>query len=75
MLLTIPAGFNEEFFEALVGHISGESGLLLEIVNWNIEGQQYVCAGNVSSFLQMRISRWLILKSATRPTPAQQILR
>lgn len=35
----------------VVGLIAGESLALLEIVNYNVEGEQYVCAGTVSSLL------------------------
>jgi len=31
----------------VVEHICTSTCLVLEIVNWNVEGQQYVCAGNV----------------------------
>lgn len=34
--------------EIMVKAVAEETGLLLEIVNYNVEGQQYVCAGDVS---------------------------
>lgn len=34
--------------ETVVALISQETGVLLEIVNYNVDGQQYVCAGHVS---------------------------
>jgi len=34
---------------ALVEEISSATGLLLEVVNFNVESQQYVCAGHVSA--------------------------
>ena len=44
-------GFDEAALKYVVETIAEQSGLLLEIVNYNIEGQQYVCAGHVSFFL------------------------
>ncbi|KAF9776597.1 hypothetical protein IL306_005195 [Fusarium sp. DS 682] len=43
------AGLDEKQMEFVVKTIADETGLLLEIVNYNIRGQQYVCAGNVRS--------------------------
>jgi fatty acid synthase subunit beta len=42
-------GFSAEALNSVVKTIAHTSGLLLEIVNHNVEGQQYVCAGHVSS--------------------------
>ncbi|KAI0105038.1 enoyl reductase domain of FAS1 [Nemania sp. FL0031] len=39
--------FGVEALKALVKHIAKESGELLEIVNLNVEGDQYVCAGHI----------------------------
>lgn len=39
--------FNQAALESLVSLISSESGLLLELVNYNIASQQYVCAGHL----------------------------
>jgi malonyl CoA-acyl carrier protein transacylase len=33
--------------ELIVKTISEETGRLIEIVNYNVQGQQYVCAGDV----------------------------
>lgn len=41
-------GFTEEAFEELVAQVARETEVLLEVVNYNVEGQQYVCAGHVS---------------------------
>ncbi|KAI0195914.1 sterigmatocystin biosynthesis fatty acid synthase subunit beta [Astrocystis sublimbata] len=41
--------FNDDALKALVKHISAASGSLLEIVNLNVEGDQYVCAGHVQN--------------------------
>lgn len=40
--------FDERAFQQVVSIISQESKLLLEVVNHNIQSQQYVCAGHVS---------------------------
>lgn len=40
--------FDEAALRRLVDIIATESGKLLEIVNFNVEGEQYVCAGHVS---------------------------
>ncbi|KAL6717773.1 beta subunit of fatty acid synthetase [Lecanora helva] len=42
-------GFDETALKHVVNTIAQESGLLLEIVNYNIEGQQYVCAGHLTT--------------------------
>lgn len=39
---------DEAALRRLVDIIAAESERLLEIVNFNVEGQQYVCAGHVS---------------------------
>ncbi|KAI0856757.1 sterigmatocystin biosynthesis fatty acid synthase subunit beta [Xylaria cubensis] len=39
--------FDDNALKTLVRHIASESGELLEIVNLNVEGDQYVCAGHV----------------------------
>lgn len=41
------AGFNEQALHVVVRIIHEETGLLLEVVNYNVESQQYVCAGHV----------------------------
>ncbi|KAL8690260.1 MAG: hypothetical protein Q9218_004257, partial [Villophora microphyllina] len=38
--------FKEEAFVELVSLMARETGVLLEVVNFNVEGQQYVCAGH-----------------------------
>ena len=43
------AGFNEQGLNAVVCTISSETQALLEIVNYNVEGEQYVCAGTVGN--------------------------
>ncbi|KAI1179922.1 enoyl reductase domain of FAS1 [Nemania sp. FL0916] len=51
MMATNPGRVGKHFsvaaLKALVKHIAQESGELLEIVNFNVEGDQYVCAGHI----------------------------
>jgi fatty acid synthase subunit beta len=42
------AGFDEQALQNVVKSIHDETGFLLEVVNYNVESQQYVCAGHVS---------------------------
>ena len=39
--------FNEQALQYVVENISGETGWLLEIVNYNVANMQYVCAGDL----------------------------
>ncbi|KAI0749711.1 fatty acid synthase [Daedaleopsis nitida] len=39
--------FNDAALREVVDNISSRTGCLLEIVNFNVEGQQYVCAGEL----------------------------
>ncbi|KAJ4422983.1 putative PKS/NRPS-like protein biosynthetic cluster [Gnomoniopsis sp. IMI 355080] len=41
--------FDEAGLVRLVHKVSTATGLLLEVVNYNIEGHQYVCAGHIKS--------------------------
>ncbi|CAE6493369.1 unnamed protein product, partial [Rhizoctonia solani] len=43
----IGKSFNDAALREVVDSISHETNLLLEIVNYNVEGQQYVCAGEL----------------------------
>lgn len=43
----VGGGFDEESLRWVVAQITVRSGWLLEIVNYNIEGLQYVCAGTL----------------------------
>ena len=54
--LITQTGFDEKALKNVVEAIAQQSGLLLEIVNYNIESQQYVCAGHVSPFLLLLAS-------------------
>lgn len=42
--------FNEQALQYVVDNIAGETKWLLEVVNYNVTNQQYVCAGDVSVF-------------------------
>ena len=46
--LILQTGFDEKALKYVVEAIAHQSGLLLEIVNYNVESQQHVCAGHVS---------------------------
>ena len=39
--------FNDAALREVVDSIAHKTELLLEIVNYNVEGQQYVCAGEL----------------------------
>lgn len=43
--------FNEQALQYVVDNIAEETKWLLEVVNYNVANQQYVCAGDVSVFL------------------------
>ncbi|CUA68512.1 fatty acid synthase subunit beta, fungi type [Rhizoctonia solani] len=43
----ISKSFNDAALREVVDTVSHETNLLLEIVNYNVEGQQYVCAGEL----------------------------
>ena len=47
-MLKIMVGFDQTFLKTLVQSIASKTELLLEVVNYNVEQQQYVCAGHVS---------------------------
>ena len=47
-MLNVFEDFTEDNVNLLVREIASNSGLLLEVVNYNVEQQQYVCAGHVS---------------------------
>ena len=47
-MLKISLGFDQASLKMLVHDIASKTELLLEVVNYNVEQQQYVCAGHVS---------------------------
>ena len=48
LVLTVQAGFDEKSLRQVVQTIQDETSWLLEIVNLNIENQQYTCTGDVT---------------------------
>ncbi len=53
-----------------------ETGLLLEVVNYNVEQQQYVCAGNVSISAALPNQPFgLIEDPASRPLDPRSSMR
>ena len=47
-MLKIMLEFDQTLLKTLVQSIASKTELLLEVVNYNVEQQQYVCAGHVS---------------------------
>jgi malonyl CoA-acyl carrier protein transacylase len=47
LLRDAPLGFDDTGLRSLVEHIAQTSGQLMEIVNFNVEAEQYVCAAHV----------------------------
>ena len=48
-LTTLTAGLDEPKLQHIIAYIAERTDLLLELVNYNIVSQQYVCAGHVSA--------------------------
>ncbi|MCJ1306830.1 beta subunit of fatty acid synthetase [Agyrium rufum] len=71
--------FNEQALQYVVENIAEETGLLLEIVNYNVANMQYVCAGdlraldcltNVTNFLkQSKVD----INSLMQTTPLEEV--
>ncbi|OCL12674.1 putative fatty acid synthase beta subunit [Glonium stellatum] len=83
-------GFDESALKYVVDLVSQEGRLLLEIVNYNIEGQQYVCAGhvcflpflkslgNITTLYRVKIDkklRALLAESESVPTNSINLVR
>jgi len=68
----ISRGFRLEDFETIVGIISEETQLLLEVVNYNIEAQQYVCAGHLHALWLMTQVFNDLSKTLPQDTPASE---
>ncbi|KAL8661117.1 MAG: hypothetical protein Q9202_005879 [Teloschistes flavicans] len=66
-------GFTEEAFEELVTQVARETGVLLEVVNYNVEGQQYVCAGHLRALwiLTETCNAFYRSSSSSLPTHAE----
>ncbi|KAL9640019.1 MAG: hypothetical protein Q9164_000554 [Protoblastenia rupestris] len=45
--------FNQDSLETVVKMVSRETGTLMEIVNFNVHGRQYVCAGHLRALWTM----------------------
>ncbi|KAI5795298.1 acyl transferase domain-containing protein [Peziza echinospora] len=43
----VSSTFSEQALQYVVDNIAGETGWLLEVVNYNVANQQYVCAGDL----------------------------
>jgi fatty acid synthase subunit beta len=65
----VTKSFNVEKLEATVKAIAKESGSLLEIVNYNVQDKQYVCAGTLRN-LQTLTLVCNDLSSNTMPPPS-----
>jgi hypothetical protein len=61
-------GFNEQGLNVVVRIIGEESESLLEIVNYNVEGEQYVCAGTVSTIITSIPTTLLTHHQDAKPT-------
>lgn len=57
LILTCVA-LKQHELELVVRIVAEETGFLLEIVNYNVEGSQYVCAGDVSVATFSMVLRW-----------------
>lgn len=55
----VTKSFGEKQLEDVVALIAQESHVLLEIVNYNVEGQQYVCAGHLRAL-------WVLTQTLNR---------
>jgi len=58
--------FNEQALQYVVDNIAEETKWLLEVVNYNVINQQYVCAGDVSSYHSFA-STYIDMSLVTRP--------
>lgn len=69
LLMECTIAFTDEALRELVSTLSTTTGLFLEIVNFNVRGQQYVCAGDLRALdcLQRVVDE---LKSTANPSPS-----
>ena len=49
----VDKAFGQDFLQAIVERIAAQTGTLLEIVNFNVHGRQYVCAGHLRALWTM----------------------
>lgn len=60
--------FNEQALQYVVDNIAEETKWLLEVVNYNVANQQYVCAGDVGVFLRVFLC-WTATDIELAPRP------
>lgn len=63
----VRAGFTEEHLRGLVAAVAARTGLVLEVVNLNVRGRQYVCAGDKRCLEILRVVTDAL--QAGRPVP------
>ncbi|KAK5122532.1 hypothetical protein LTR85_003795 [Meristemomyces frigidus] len=69
-------GFNESSLQTVVKRIASQTGLLLEIVNFNIAEQQYVCAGHLRAlWLLGSVCDGLAAATSTPTSTAEELER
>lgn len=61
-VLTVRLVFSESSLRQIVRMIATQSGELIEIVNLNVENEQYVCAGTVSLDSDLQMILWFGLR-------------
>ncbi|RWA08060.1 hypothetical protein EKO27_g7055 [Xylaria grammica] len=66
--------FNDNALKSLVRHIAQESGNLLEIVNLNVEGDQYVCAGHVQNLSCLTAVLNAVAERRVQPKEVEEFL-
>ena len=64
----VSKAFDQSSLEAIIKKISQETELLLEIVNFNVHGRQYVCAGDLRALWIMT----QVLNTMARTTPTSK---
>lgn len=70
----VTKGFNVDRLEATVQAISKESGSLLEIVNYNVQDKQYVCAGTLRNLQALTLVCNDLSVSATPPPSLDSLI-
>ncbi|KAI0523893.1 sterigmatocystin biosynthesis fatty acid synthase subunit beta [Xylaria bambusicola] len=66
--------FDDNALKTLVRYIAQESGKLLEIVNLNVEGDQYVCAGHVHNLSCLTAVLNAIAERKVQPKAIEEFL-
>ncbi|KAF2474318.1 beta subunit of fatty acid synthase [Lindgomyces ingoldianus] len=70
----VTKGFDVRKLEAIVTALSTETAALLEIVNYNVENRQYVCAGTLRN-LQNLTDVCNELATSASPAPIDEIIK